>query len=71
MGAFLAEFTGGAVSLEMNGPNPSTDTWIAVGTDTTLAASGGGVFNLPANTVIRAAVSGGASAVFAIVKQVD
>lgn len=70
-GAFLAEFTGGAVSLEFNGPNPDTDTWIAVGEDTTLAASGGGTFKLPAGTRIRAAISGGATSVYAIAKQID
>ena len=71
IGVFLAEFTGGTVSLEMNGPNPASDTWIAVGTDTTLSASGGAVFNLPAKAVIRAAVAGGATAVYATVKQLD
>ena len=69
-GVFLAEFTGGAVTLEFNGPNPDTDVWIAVGTDTTLAASGGALFYLPAGTHIRAAVAG-ASDVYATAKQLD
>lgn len=69
-GVFMAEFTGGTVTLEYNGPNPDTDTWYAVGTDTTLASSGAAVFYLPAKTVIRAAVAG-ATAAYATVKQVD
>jgi hypothetical protein len=69
-GVFMAEFTGGTVTLEYDGPNPDVATWFAVGTETTLAASGGAVFYLPAGSKIRAAVAG-ATGVYATVKQID
>lgn len=69
-GVFMSEHSGGTVSLEYNGPNPGTDTRIAVGTDTTLAASGGGVFYLPPGTLIRAN-GGAATAIYATVRQVN
>lgn len=68
-GVFNSEHTGGTVSLEFNGADPSTDTWIAVGTDTTLAASGAGRFYLPAKTRIRAN-GGAATGIYSYVNQV-
>jgi len=53
----------GTVTLEFLGPDDST--WIAVGTDTTLIADGGGVFTMGPGT-LRAAVSG-ATGVYAII----
>lgn len=70
MGTFLSEHTGGTVTLEYQSPNPSGGTWTACGPDTTLAATGGGVFYLPPDTQIRAAVAG-ATGVYAIVHQVQ
>ena len=54
-GTFLVEATwgGGTVTLEMKGPN---GTAIAVGTDTTKTANGGGNFELPP-CELRAAVT--------------
>lgn len=57
----VATFGGGSVSLQYLGPNGST--WVAAGSDTTLAANGGGVFTLPPGK-IRAAVAT-ATAVYA------
>jgi hypothetical protein len=62
-GTFLVEatFGGGSVKLQVKGPN---GTAIDVGTDTTLAANGGGNFDLPP-CELRAAVTT-ATAVYAI-----
>ena len=59
MGVFSSEHTAGTVTLEYSGADPATDTWIAAGPETTLAASGAGAFYLPAKTRIRA--NGGAA----------
>lgn len=61
-GVFSAEATwgGGTVTLQYKLPN---GTWVAAGPDTTLAANGGGVFELPP-CQIRAAVAT-ATAVYA------
>lgn len=65
-GVFMSEHTGGAVSLEFLLPGGVN--YAAAGADTTLAAPGGaGVFYLPPGTYIRAAVSGGATAVYCYV----
>ena len=63
LGLFTAEATwgGGTVSLQFKTVN---GTWIAVGTNTTLTANGGGGFILPAGTSIRAAITT-ATAVYA------
>lgn len=57
-GVFTAAgtFGGATVSLEFLGPD--TATWIAMGTDTTLTAAGGGLFDFPQGQ-IRASVTGG------------
>lgn len=57
----VATFGGGSVTLQYLGPDGAT--WLAAGSDTTLAANGGGVFNLPPGR-IRAAVAT-ATAVYA------
>jgi len=49
-------FSGATVTLQFLGPDGST--WVAVGSDTTLTANGGGGFVLPPGQ-IRAAISGG------------
>jgi len=50
-------FGGATVTLQFQAPDDST--WVAAGTDTTLTAAGGGVFNLD-KCQIRALVAGGA-----------
>ena len=78
-GVFMASMSGaGSVTLQYALPDANTaampptesTTWVAVGTDTTLSANGGGVFNLPGKTRIRAVVAG-VTAAYATVKQVD
>jgi hypothetical protein len=64
IGVFMAEsaaWGGGSASLQFKGPN---GTWIDAGTDTTLTANGGGVFELPPGE-IRCAIAGGATGVYA------
>ena len=58
MGVFTAAgtFSGATVSLEYLAPDSAT--WVAMGTDTTLTAAGGGAFVYPPGK-IRASVSGG------------
>jgi hypothetical protein len=59
---------GATVTLQFLGPDGTT--WLAVGTDATLTAAGGGHFILPPGKV-RALVSGGTpSGLFARVDQV-
>ena len=63
VGMFSVEATwgGGNVALQFK---TLQGTWLAVGTNTTLTANGGGGFILPAGTVIRAAITT-ATAVYA------
>lgn len=49
-----ATFGGGTVSLEMQLPNGS---WVACGTDTTLAANGAAIVELPGNVKVRVAIA--------------
>lgn len=51
-----ATFGGGTVTLQYMDPK-SPATWIAVGTDTTFSADGGGGFVLPAGTLIRVSIA--------------
>lgn len=70
MGVFTASGTwaGATVTLQYLSPNGST--YVAMGTDTTLSADGGGVFFYPPG-LIRAAVSGGPpSAMYAQAEQI-
>lgn len=70
-GTFLVAgtFGGTTVTLQVLGPDGST--WLAVGTYTTMAAAGGGNFDLPQGQ-IRANVSGGTpSGLYALVATVD
>lgn len=61
-GTFLAKATGyGTVTLQVLLPDGAT--WVAVGSDTTLAADGGGNFELPPCSLRVAAVT--ATAVYA------
>ena len=57
-GVFTAAGTFGGSTVTFQFLGPDATTWIAVGSDTTLTAAGGGAFLLPPGT-IRAAVSGG------------
>lgn len=62
-------FSGATVKLQFLGPDNST--WLDAGTNTTLTAAGGGIFDLPQGQ-IRANVSGGPpSGIFAIAVTVD
>lgn len=59
-----ATFSGATIQLDYLGPDGAT--WLAAGTNTTLTANGGGIFELPAGQ-IRCSISGGPpSAVYAI-----
>lgn len=51
-----ATFGGGSVTLQYMDPMAPA-TWIAVGTDTTFTANGGGGFVLPKGTLIRVAIA--------------
>jgi hypothetical protein len=57
-----ATFSGGTVKLQYLGPDGST--WIDAGTDTTLTAAGGGIFELPPGQQIRCNIAT-ATAVYA------
>lgn len=56
MFAAAGTFNGATVKLQFLGPDGST--WIDAGTNTTLTAAGGGIFDIPPSQ-IRGAVSGG------------
>lgn len=64
--AALATFGGGTVKLQFRGPDNST--WMDAGTETTLAAAGAGIFELPP-CQIRASVAT-ATAVYAIAARI-
>lgn len=57
--ACVGTFGGATVTLEFLGPDGAT--WVAMGSDTTLTAAGGGIFTSPPGR-IRASVSGGTPA---------
>lgn len=57
-GVFVAAGTFGGATVTLQYLGPDAATWIAMGTDTTLTAAGGGAFMFPPGR-IRAAVSGG------------
>lgn len=64
----VGTFSGATVSLQFLGPDNSTA--VAMGTDTTLTAAGGGGFVFPPGR-IRAAISGGPpSGIYAQVEKV-
>lgn len=70
VGVFTAAgtFAGATVTLQYLGPDGST--YVAMGTDTTLTAAGGGSFIYPPG-LIRAAISGGPpSGIYAQAEQV-
>lgn len=60
--AVAGAWNGGTVMLQYRGPDGTT--WVEAGSNTTLTANGGGQFVLPAG-LIRAAVSGGPTGVYA------
>ena len=74
-GEFKAEgtFGGATVSLQYQGPGFSVSaTGIDFGSNTTLTASGGGLFWAKAGTMIRAAITGGVPAnIFSKAGRVD
>lgn len=57
-GLFTAAGTFGGATLTLQLMGPDATTWIAAGADTTLAAAGAGVFDLPPGQ-IRVQVAGG------------
>ena len=58
LGVFTALVTFGGATVTLQYLGPDGVTWVAMGTDTTLTAAGGGVFVYPPGQV-RAAISGG------------
>lgn len=63
-GVFSAAGTFGGATITLQYLGPDLSTWIAAGTDTTLTAAGGGVFDLPPGR-IRALVTGSPSGMYA------
>jgi len=63
-GVFSAAGTFSSATITLQFLAPDLATWIAAGTDTTLTAAGGGVFDLPPGR-IRALVTGSPTGMYA------
>lgn len=63
----VGTFSGATIKLQFLGPDLTT--YIDAGTDTTLTAAGGGIFDLPPGR-IRCSITGSPSAVYAKAERV-